>query len=157
MGERVRVRGFSGIEHTGDLLGAEMVPTNLRRWFEVHFVVDVLFAVPLFLFPDQSLSFFGWKTIDPLTSRLVGAALFGIGAGSFAGRNSGARAYTAMLKIKIIWSLSAIIGILITMISGGPFFGWVILLLFLIFFVVWVYYHFRVSKELSTLEDENPG
>ena len=64
------------------------VPRNLRRWFVIHFVADILFAIPLLLIPETILPFFGWTVVDPITSRLVGAALLGIGTESLLGRNA---------------------------------------------------------------------
>lgn len=124
-----------------------MVPDNLRRWFVLHFLVDVIIAIPLLLFPEAVLSQLGWKFVDPFASRLVGAALMGIGVESFLGRNAGVDVYRGMLNLKIIWSLSAIFGIGITMVSGGPDMGWVFLGIFLIFALVWIYYRFRVLVE----------
>ena len=50
------------------------VPPRLRWWFQVHCVVDLLFAVPLMIAPVTMLSLLGWTTIDPLATRLVAAA-----------------------------------------------------------------------------------
>ena len=55
-----------------------MISDNLRRWFVVHCIADVVFAIPLLVIPVEFLNLFGWQTIDPLTTRLVAAALFGI-------------------------------------------------------------------------------
>ena len=60
-----------------------MVPSSLRVWFVIHFVLDFIFAAPLLVAPKFMLTLFGWSTIDPLASRLVGAALMGIGGESF--------------------------------------------------------------------------
>ncbi len=59
-----------------------VVPSSLRFWFLIHFVVDVVVAVPLFVAPELTLSLFGWTTVDPIATRLVGAALMGIGVES---------------------------------------------------------------------------
>ena len=34
------------------LTPANGVPRNLRRWFVIHFVADILFAIPLLLIPE---------------------------------------------------------------------------------------------------------
>jgi hypothetical protein len=124
-----------------------MVPANLRRWFVFHFVVDVVIAIPLLLFPEAVLTQLGWESVDPFASRLVGAALMGIGVESYLGRNAGVEVFRGMLNLKIIWSLSAIFGIGITMVSDGPDMGWAFLGIFLIFALVWIYYRFRVRVE----------
>ena len=65
------------------------VPASLRFWFVVHFVADIAAAIPLFVAPQQVLGFFGWPAVDPISTRLVAAALFGIGVyGVLARRNA---------------------------------------------------------------------
>ena len=93
------------------------VPGSLRRWFVIHFMVDMIFATPLMLAPVFILKLFGWETVDPIMTRLVAAALFGIGIESFLGRNAGLEAYEGMLNLKIIWSLGAVVGLLISLIQ----------------------------------------
>jgi hypothetical protein len=109
----------------------------------------MVFALPLILFPDQILTYLSWEPIDPFMSRLVGAALMGIGFGGFVNRNVSVEAYVVMLNMKIIWSISAVMLILITMISGGPVFGWFILFLFMIFAVVWIRYRVQLTREVE--------
>src|SRR3989442_4945197 len=88
-----------------------MVPSSLRTWFVIHFLADVLFALPLFLAPRWTLSLLGWPAVDPLATRLVAAALFGIGIQSLLGRGEGAAAFRALLNLKIIWSAAATVGL----------------------------------------------
>ena len=119
------------------------VPASLRNWFVVHFVVDMLFAVPLMLAPVYTLRLVGWEQIDPITARLVAAALFGIGIESFLGRNAGGESYRGMLDLKIIWSLAAVLGMLVSMLQGAqgsPPFVWGLISLFLAFNLLWVYW-----------------
>ena len=85
------------------------VSVALRRWFILHFVVDVVIAVPIFFAPREVLGFFGWVRVDPLAARLAAAALFGIGIESFMGRNAGRESFKGMLQLKIIWSAFATI------------------------------------------------
>ena len=121
-----------------------MVPEKLRFWFVIHFVIDILFAIPLFIAPEWMLTIFGWHTVDPLTSRLVAAALFGIGIELYLGRNAGIESFRGMLNLKLIWSFGAITGIGISMIGGGPFMGWVVWGIFLAFFFLWLYYRLQL-------------
>ena len=118
----------------------KQVPKSLRIWFVIHFLVDYIFAIPLFISPVWFLSLFGWQTIDPFASRLVAAALLGIGGVSFFERNSSLDVYRNLLNLKIIWSSAALLGIFVTMLKHGPTFGWFIFSLFAIFWVVWIYY-----------------
>jgi hypothetical protein len=90
------------------------VPISLKRWFVTHFVIDILFATPLFFFPVEFLNLLKWHTVDPLATRLVAAALFAIGIESFLGRNASIASFKNILNLKIIWSGSAVTGIIIT-------------------------------------------
>ena len=116
------------------------IPGSLRTWFVIHFIVDMLVGIPLLLFPETVMPLLGWTTIDPIASRVVGAALMGIGVESYLGRDAGIEVFRAMLNLKVIWSSSAVIGIGLGIWKGGPQAGWLFLGVFLIFWVVWVYY-----------------
>ena len=120
-----------------------MVPRSLRIWFMIHFVIDFAFAIPLLLAPVWFLTLFSFDHPDPFTARLVGAALLGIGGESLLGWEGSPEAFRAMLNLKIIWSLAAIGGIILTLIfSGGPVMAYIILLLFACFSGLWIYYRF---------------
>jgi len=126
------------------------VPNGLRTWFVVHFVVDLLFAIPMMIAPVATLTLFGWQTIDPFTTRIVAAALFGIGIESWLGRNAGREAYQGMLNLKIIWSSAVIIGLAWSLLDGYQgelFFPLLILALFLAFNLLWLYWRRRLAQQ----------
>lgn len=116
------------------------VPNGLRIWFVIHFFADVLFAIPLLFFPRWLLPLFGWNTYDPIMSRLVGAALMGIGVESLLGRNASVDTFRAMLNLKVIWASSALIAIGIGIAEGAAPTAWFFLAIFFVFWCVWVYY-----------------
>lgn len=118
----------------------DKVPGSLKRWFILHFILDILFAIPLLLFPAAFLQMMGFEMVGTMTARLVGAALISIGGNSFLMRNKGKETYISMLNLKLLWSSFAVIGILITMIEGGPIIGWILLGIFIVFFIIWVYF-----------------
>jgi hypothetical protein len=123
------------------------VPEALRNWFLLHFVVDILFAIPLLLFPVNFLEALGWKIVDPVAARLVAAALFGIGVVSFTSYKSTLDTYRGMLDLKIFWSLGAITGLTISLIQGDqgrPFALWLLLIIFVAFNCLWVYWKNKV-------------
>ena len=125
------------------------VPRALRRWFVVHFVIDILFAIPLMIAPGWMLGWLGWESVDPYTARLASAALFGIGIESWLGRNAGVESFRNMLNLKIIWSLGAIIGAgwsLLESAQGRPLFAWAVLVIFLGFNVLWVYWRVKLTE-----------
>ena len=43
------------------------------------FIADIVSAVPLFIAPVYCLELLGWPSPDPVATRMVAAALFGIG------------------------------------------------------------------------------
>lgn len=127
------------------------VPGALRVWFVIHFAVDLVFALPLMVAPELLLGWLGWQSIDPFAARLVAAALFGIGIESLLARNSRPEVFKGMLNLKIIWSLSAVVGIAISMVSAGaerPFFSWLLLGTFVVFNFVWLYWRRRIGRIL---------
>ena len=129
---------------------ATPVSRGLRTWFVIHFVVDMLFAIPLLFFPRELLALLSWTTYDPMTARLVGAALMGIGLESLLGRNASAETFRAMLNLKIIWSSSAIFAISAALFEGAPAMGWAFLAVFVVFWIVWVSYRVRLSARSSS-------
>ena len=116
----------------------------------IHFAVDLLFAIPLMLAPVASLRLFGWQEVDPFATRLVAAALLGIGIESYLGRNAGLESYLGMLNLKIIWSSGAILGIawsLLESAQGTPLAAWAILLTFIAFNGLWLYWRKQLSRQ----------
>ncbi len=105
----------------------------------LHFAVDMLFAIPLLLFPGLILPWFGWDSFDPVMPRLVGAALLGIGGESLFSRNATSEAFKALLRLKIVWASGAILALGIGNINGAPLAAWGFLVIFLGFLGVWVY------------------
>lgn len=128
----------------------ETVPKSLRTWFVIHFAADVLVGIPLLFFPRWLLPLLEWNTYDPITTRLVGAALMGIGVESLLGRNSNADTFRAMLNLKVIWASSALIAIGIGIAEGAAATAWLFLVIFFVFWCVWVYYR-MVLRETKSL------
>ena len=132
-----------------------MVTKWLRRWFVIHFVLDVAAALPLFIAPAQLLGSLGWPAVDPIATRLVAAALFGIGIESYLGRKAGVEAFRGMLNLKIIWSASATLGTLWSQLQGGPTAGWAVFAIFAAFNVLWVRY--RIALRSAPTDSSGDG
>ncbi len=123
------------------------VPPSLRTWFVIHCVVDLLFAVPLFLAPVMTLELLGWTTVDPLTTRVVAAALVGIGVESYLGRDGSHEQFRGMLRLKVLWSLTANAGIALSIAQGAPAMAWMFQGIFLGFSALWIHYALRLARE----------
>ena len=117
-----------------------MVSKSLRTWFQIHFVVDMLFAIPLIVFPATFLSWFGF-TGEVMFARLVGAALIGIGGASYFVEREDA--FSIMLTLKLLWSSAAIIAIVWSIIEGTSIWAWLFLGIFVFFFFLWGYYKIK--------------
>ena len=118
-----------------------MVPTTLRTWFIIHFLVDIAVGIPLLLAPEPVAGLLGWTMVDPYTARLVGAALMGIGIESYIGRNAGPDVFRGMLNLKVIWSGAAIFAIALSLLTGErPWGAWLFLAVFILFNLIWVHY-----------------
>ena len=86
----------------------------------------------------------GWTEVDPISARLVGAALMGIGVQSLLGRDETLEAFRGMLNLKIIWSATATVGIAVSVLQGGPKMGWAFVGIFAAFNVLWTTYRVRL-------------
>lgn len=121
-------------------MSSHTIPKGLRHWFIIHFIVDMLFAVPLILFPTWLLSILGFETTNLLLARLVGATLVGIGGTSFIMHKKDISAYLTMLQLKLLWSGTAIIAIMLSLKDENIITLWFLLAIFIIFFLIWGYY-----------------
>lgn len=139
---------MGGFIMTKFITGDNSVPVPLRIWFVIHFAIDILFALPLFVATETFLKTMGWAAIDPITARMVAAALFSIGIESLLCRNMGRDVFISMLNLKIIWSLFAIIGLTIALISGlfpYIFIGVFLLVTFALFNLLWIYWRIKIN------------
>lgn len=127
-----------------------MVPSSLRTWFIVHFAADYLAAVPLFIAPEYVLGMLGWPHYDPIATRIVASAFMAIGGTSFLTGNASLESYRTLLVLKLIWSVAAMIGVLVSSPLGlnGPT---LVFAIFFVFFCVWAYYYRQLAKTGQTV------
>lgn len=123
-----------------------MVPKSLRVWFVIHFIADYLVAIPLLIAPVFILESLGWKCVDPVATRLVAAALFGVGGSSLIERNATKEVFRDLLNLKIIWASTASLGIFISLLQGAAPMAWLVFAIFFSFLFVWIYYRVRLKK-----------
>jgi type III secretory pathway component EscV len=88
----------------------------------------------------------GWVAVDPVTTRLVAAALLAIGVQSWRGRHAGVEAYRTMLGLKVVWSTAAIVGLTIAIARGAPPVAFLCLAVFLAFCGVWSHHAIRFRQ-----------
>lgn len=122
------------------------VPSSLYNWFIIHFVIDYLLGLPLLFFPTWTFLLFGFPP-EPLAGRLVGAALLGIGGISLWARQESKEVYLILLKMKLLWSGMAILGLLLYLGDDGAKVAWVFLGVFVFFFGVWGHYYRQLHEQ----------
>ncbi len=122
------------------------VPSSLRRWFLLHFVVDMTFGIPLIFIPVWVMELFEFGSVDTLTVRLVGAALIGIGGASLWANAEKIEVYRSLLQLKILWSGSALVAIALYLFSGGNNWAYLFFAIFFLFSVIWNYYYSIVKS-----------
>ncbi len=122
------------------------IPASLRRWFVAHFIVDMVIGVPLLLAPAVTMRLLGWTVVEPVSARLVAAALLAIGTQSYLGRKDGLPSFQALLNLKLIWSAGGIFALLAGIAGGAPPAAWGMLATFIAFFGVWTHYRLRIKQ-----------
>lgn len=124
------------------------LPNGLKTWFNIHIIADLLFGIPLFLIPAQLLSYlyWSWSPIDPLMSRIFGAALIGIAAFSYyCNKSNNAEVFKAALRFKSVWGSLCFLAFAYAAFTGGSPSVWIGALVFLVFASVWNYYRIKLK------------
>ncbi len=118
---------------------------SLRYTFLVHAVVALVFGLPLLIIPGQTLDLFGWAPIDPIMSRLLGAALLALSWGSYRGWRAAVRSDVAiLLQVEAIFTVLSVAGILRHLLVGSwPWYIWMTFIIFVLFAVAWIYHLLR--------------
>ncbi len=123
----------------------KIVPKSLRIWFLLHFIADLFFAIPLILFPKIILNVLEINSTAIPLARLVGAALVGIGGASFFSYKKSKESYNILLTLKILWSITAILGLIVSIVQGSSKLLWIVVSAFSIFAIVWIYFKIKLK------------
>ena len=118
----------------------DSIPSSLRKWFLIHFIIDILFALPLIFYPTWLLGLFGLPSSEAVMARLVGAALVGIGGASLFSYSKSKESYDILLTLKLLWSSTAILALVLSLLNGAPASIWLFIFIFVVFFFIWLYY-----------------
>jgi hypothetical protein len=115
--------------------------SNITRIsFLIHTFVSLIFGIPLLLVPGGFLDIFGWAPVDPLISRLLGAALIGMAWTSLRGwRASDWSEVGIIVEGEAIFCVLGCIGLARHLFFAWyPFMVWFVFALMLIFAIVWI-------------------
>jgi Co/Zn/Cd efflux system component len=117
----------------------------LKTTFLIHAVVGLLFGAPLLIIPGRVLQWLGWAPIDPIISRVLGAALLALAWSSFRGWQAAERAQVALLlEMEAAFTVLGCIGLLRHLLSSSyPAMPWISFVILAIFAVAWIVFLFK--------------
>jgi hypothetical protein len=114
---------------------------SLRVIFLIHAIVSAVLGLLFLVIPGRFLGVFGWAPIDPIMSRLLGAALLALAWGSYRGSRAAERAQVAILvELEAVFCVLAVLGLLRHLFfAGWPWYVWLLFAGFAAWAIVWVY------------------
>lgn len=117
-----------------------MMSKSLKITFLVHAVIAVLVGAPLLIAPGRLLTWIGWAPIDPLISRLFGAALVALAWSSFrAWQAVGRDEVVILVEMEAAFAVLGCVGLLRHLLfSRWPATVWVVFAVLAAFAVAWV-------------------
>ena len=104
---------------------------NINYITYLHWLNDVFF-------PDYPL--------DTVALRIVAAALFGIGFSSLQASSLDYNNMVKKLRWAVIWSGTAWVGILVSLLNGGHPLNWPFFIVFVLFNALWSYYAYKLGS-----------
>ena len=113
----------------------------MRGTFMVHLVISGLTGALMLLIPGRFLLWFGWAPIDPIVSRLFGAALLGLAWGDVrAVQGLGWDKARVLVEIHAVFNVLACAGILRHLLQGAGWLPivWLLLAVFVLFAIAWI-------------------
>jgi len=113
---------------------------SLSLTFLTHAVVALLFGAPLLLFPGRLLDLLGWAPVDPLISRILGAALLALAWSSFrAWQAADIRQAAVLVETEIVFTVLACSGLLRHLLKANyPAMVWLVFAGLAVFAVAWI-------------------
>ena len=122
------------------------VPSTLIKWLVFHFYFDYAVAIPIFFCAEQIAVYFPEYPLDTVALRVIAAALFGIGFSSLQASSLDYDNMVKKLRWAVIWSGTAWIGILISLLCGGHPLNWPFFACLLLFNALWSYYACKLGS-----------
>jgi hypothetical protein len=121
------------------------MPKALKITFLIHALVSVVGGLLLLIIPGRTLLFFGWAPIDPILSRVLGAALLALGWSSFRGWEATERTQVQIvLELEVAFTALACVGLLRHLLFAHyPLMVWLLFAAFLVFAVAWAMFLVR--------------
>ncbi|MDU7692889.1 MAG: hypothetical protein E7K04_01400 [Helicobacter sp.] len=125
----------------------------LKITFIAHFIIDLIFALPLLFYPKFLFILFDFQSLDLITPRIIGSALFAIGTISLLVQNASKEVFISFLKFKLLWSSSCVLALFLgligdemvlqSMLAKASLIG--ALVIFAIFFSIWLFFYLKLK------------
>ena len=111
----------------------------LKPTLLIHAIVSAVLGVLLLIIPGDFLQRLGWSPIDPITTRLLGAAFLALAWGDFRGWRQPAKSdITLLVEVQLAFSALGSIGVLRHLVTGGwPAMVWILFGGFALFAIAW--------------------
>ncbi len=120
----------------------------LRYTFLIHAIVAFLIGLPLLVAPGHFLPLLGWKWLDTMSSRLLGAALLSLAWSSWrCWQTADRERATLLLEQEAIFTILGVVGWLRELVLAPfPFVYWLVFAIMAIFAAAWLFFRFREGK-----------
>jgi hypothetical protein len=118
---------------------------GLKTAFLVHAEVAFVLGAPLLIAPGRVLTWLGWAPIDPIASRVLGAALLALAWSSFRGWRATERARVAiLLEMEAAFTVLGCVGLLRHLLFAHyPVVPWLMFAILLVFALAWIWFLVR--------------
>jgi hypothetical protein len=115
----------------------------------LHFIVAVVFAVPLLLFAYRFAHWVNWHPFDPTMAKMIGAAMAGLGVGSLLAARDPLK-HRVIVQMEIVYTFVASVAVLYRLVrfsDATPHFAWVPFAATTVFFVLFSLTYPRAAGE----------
>ena len=116
---------------------------GLKITFLIHAIVALVFGLLLYLQPGVWAKMVDWTPYDASMTRVYGAALLALAVSSWFGYRAVRWEEVRILVLMEIalTVLSTVGGLWGLLFRGAPVFGWVSVLIWMVFAVAWIYFY----------------
>ena len=122
---------------------------GLKITFIIHAIVALVFGLLLYLQPGLWARMVNWTPFDPILTRVYGAALLALAVSSWLGYRAARwdEVQIIVLMEIALTLLSTVGGLWGLLFRGAPVFGWVSVLIWVVFAVAWIYFYVNRPAE----------
>ena len=115
---------------------------SLNYTFLIHAIVSLVYGVLMLVIPGRFLGLFGWEPIDPLISRLLGAAMVALAWSSFRGWQATDRTQVdTLIEMEVVFTVLGCLGLLRHLVKDYfPYYIWLNFAVLLLFAIAWIYH-----------------